>query len=518
MVLARVTVSALKDGREVLPGILETPAVSGTKNGQRFGVATRGIVVASVITVVVTVFLIAAITVGAVRRVDGLAAAAQERLLRSSLQTSIDKIPYDQESVAIWDDTITNIKTQFNEEWADNNLGTWITKYFNHDQVVLLNENNVAIYAHGKEEKTDPAEMDKSPEMDRLAGQLRHRIKSGALDKFEAGEGKIPFVADRIVWQGRPAIVSMMPIVSDTNKITQARGTEFILVSLRYLDEDFVTYQAETNELEGARFSFEDKPLSREQSFPIKSEAGQTIGFLMWSPAKPGGDFLLSMLPALTLGLLAFVGLIVALIYTVLASYRRIKASENLALHASRHDTLTGLPNRGYFEVRLAEALESNGGSGVALFFLDLDRFKQVNDTLGHPAGDQLIQTFSRRLAKHIAPEEFLARLGGDEFAIIVPRGTNKTRVEALTEAVLTAAGTPFWLSAKQAMVGSSIGIALSKPDDVPSDLTRKADIALYQAKNAGRHRCAYFSEDTNAELAGRRQLEVDLRAASTLR
>lgn len=479
------------------------------------GGAGRRVILATLATMAGTVFLVAAVTIGAVQRVDGLAATSQERLLRSFLRENIDKIPYDQESVAIWDDAIDNLRTKFNKDWVDQNLGSWMSEYFKHDAVAIVDSANTLIYAHTQDDPSPQATIDISPAVQRLIKELRDRIARGALDLYEAEEARIPRVADRIVHRNRPAIVSLMPVVSDTGERKQERGSEYLLISYRYLDESFLTHLAENLHLVGARFSFLRNHGQNEWSLAITNEAGTTIGHLIWLPTPHGDAFLASMLPALILGFLAFALLIAILVHSLLVSYRRLKESEMCALHASRHDILTGLPNRGFFEERLSEAMSFRNGGPIALLFLDLDRFKQVNDTLGHPAGDILIQTFARRISKHIAADEFLARLGGDEFAIIVPHGGNQTRIEALCDAILTAAGTPFWISTTQAMVGASIGIAFSKPDeDAPSDLTRKADIALYQAKNAGRHRSACFSERSTAAMATRRQLEVELRAA----
>ena len=468
-------------------------SISAPKTGSRLIGPTGRVVIASVLTVVGTVFLIGAVTMSAVQRVDGMAAASQLRLLQSSIQEDLEKVPYDQESVAIWDDAIQHARTEKNVDWLENNIGSWLAEYFKHDDIAVLNESGAVIYSHSKDDDPVRDAFANSDDLKRLVADLRKQISEGALDKYEAGETRLPSSADRIIWRTRPAVVSVVPIVSDTKEIKQERGSEFILVSTRFIDGNFISHEATRHELKDARFSRGGDVAADEQSLAIPNAAGSVIGYLVWTPVRPGGEFLSSMLPALAGGLLAFAGLIAALVYNLLTSYRRLQQSEHAARYASRHDVLTGLPNRGYFEERLTEALNQSGVS-VGLFFLDLDRFKQVNDTLGHPAGDLLIQTFARRLAKHLAPEEFLARLGGDEFAIILPRGSNQGRLDALSQAILTAAGTPFWLSTTQAMVGASIGIALSKPDDQPSDLTRKADIALYQAKNAGRHRWAVWS------------------------
>jgi diguanylate cyclase (GGDEF)-like protein len=194
------------------------------------------------------------------------------------------------------------------------------------------------------------------------------------------------------------------------------------------------------------------------------------------------------------------------------------RRAEAEIVHLARHDVLTGLANRAEFNAKLEEAskrLKRNGGS-VTVMMLDLDKFKAVNDTLGHPAGDQLLVEVGRRLQSTIRETDVLARLGGDEFAIIQEGGANQHEgAIALALRIISAISQPFDLNGHEAGVGASIGIALAPENGVePEELLKSADLALYDAKASGRNDFRIY-HPTMLEIAHtQRSAESDLRDA----
>nr|WP_280842930.1 EAL domain-containing protein [Pararoseomonas baculiformis] len=183
--------------------------------------------------------------------------------------------------------------------------------------------------------------------------------------------------------------------------------------------------------------------------------------------------------------------------------------------HLANHDALTSLPNRRYFTTRLEEALHQ-AGTQIAVLFLDLDQFKNVNDTLGHQAGDELLCSAAGRIRDCLRDGDLVARLGGDEFAVLVQgRGALAENVEALAQRIIESLGMPFELSKYQASVGVSVGIATATPRTCDGDtLLKHADMALYKAKGAGRGTYRIFEDSMAAELQERIGLETDLRGA----
>ncbi len=187
------------------------------------------------------------------------------------------------------------------------------------------------------------------------------------------------------------------------------------------------------------------------------------------------------------------------------------------AHHLALHDSLTELPNRVLFRERLDQALvrEAQDNSRVAVLCLDLDHFKEVNDTLGHGAGDLLLKELAERLKACIRPTDTVARLGGDEFAVIQVGVNQPLEVGALSRKIMDVVRVPFEIDDKELYVGVSIGVALPEGvDDDPERLLKNADIALYRAKQAGRGTTRFFEPQMDLELQARKALEYDLRQA----
>ena len=192
------------------------------------------------------------------------------------------------------------------------------------------------------------------------------------------------------------------------------------------------------------------------------------------------------------------------------------KAQAQIA-HLAKHDPLTDLPNRTLFRERLNEALRrTNRGAEVAVFCLDLDRFKEVNDTLGHPIGDILLKEVSQRLLACIREGDTVARLGGDEFAIIQTGGELKlAQTSALAERLIENISAPYSIEGHHVTIGASLGISQAPQDGTdPDQLLQNADLALYRSKSDGRGGYRFFEPGMDARALARRALELDLRAA----
>lgn len=182
------------------------------------------------------------------------------------------------------------------------------------------------------------------------------------------------------------------------------------------------------------------------------------------------------------------------------------KRSETKLAYLALHDPLTGLANRIQFRERLARALErcERTRSRVGVLFLDLDHFKEVNDTLGHDAGDLLLKEVANRLTQCVRSFELVARQGGDEFVVLLENLHGADDATAVARRILTALAKPIGLGPAQRPVRTSIGVALSDPGDTVDSITDKADRAMYRAKQAGRGTFAvYVSSSTTEELAG---------------
>ncbi|HEY1141540.1 MAG TPA: EAL domain-containing protein, partial [Lysobacter sp.] len=201
----------------------------------------------------------------------------------------------------------------------------------------------------------------------------------------------------------------------------------------------------------------------------------------------------------------------------------RLRAEQQLTYQA-RHDALTGLPNRSQLLERLAAAIGRAQGDAAqghaptrhfAVLFLDLDRFKLVNDSVGHAAGDELLIEAGRRIVATVRGGDMVARLGGDEFAILISDIDHLSIAEELARRVLVALGEPFWVAGREVFPSASVGIAAWHPRyQNGAELLRDADAAMYRAKASGRNGCAVFDEVMREEAMRILDLEADLRRA----
>lgn len=190
-------------------------------------------------------------------------------------------------------------------------------------------------------------------------------------------------------------------------------------------------------------------------------------------------------------------------------------ARDEKLIYQARHDDLTGLPNRLLFKEQLSSEISfaQREGRIMALLFVDLDRFKSINDTLGHSAGDELLKEAAQRLRRCNRGSDSVARLGGDEFAIILPAIPGIRSATTVAEHILQAFQQPFVVAGQENYLSASIGIAISPVDGNDSEeLLRNADTAMYRAKALGRGRFVYFEEQMNAEATEHMNLEREMR------
>ncbi len=455
----------------------------------------------------------------------------ERTLVENALNESVARALSEQKSVAWWDDPIIKITDkEIDLEFTDANFGVFLTETYSHDEVFILNAEDRPLYGFANGERLDPAAFEqRRPALEAVIAEIRKgehsRLESRPNTFSEAqGEYKVLTGVQIARWaghiipvDGRPAVVSAMTIVPNIN-MDLLKGTPNLFVSITYIDAAFTSQIGHSLLLDDLRLTPKPAKADGMVSMPFFGDDHAAMGYLTWTTRRPGHVLLTIILPLVALGVLA-TGLLAR---TMLRRLRRtsdeLAEREAEARHEAKHDALSGLPNRVHMVERIdsflhGRLLETHDNRAVAAY-IDIDRFKDINDTLGHQAGDHLIKLVAERLRGCLRPNDFLARFGGDEFVILcAPAGYEAST--SLANRVAQAFATPFLVNGQSIRVTASAGIALAPDNGQTADvLMRHADIALYEAKDCGRDCAVLFSEDMAQQVERRRAIELDLRSA----
>ena len=444
-------------------------------------------------------------------RTDQVAAERQKDLVALIVSKMQSAVAHDQESATVWDDAVVKTR-QRDLDWIDVNLGEWMNTYFGHDAAVVLSADGRAIYEFIAESDNAPTQGDLRAAYQPLANLLRKRLLAGD----EAG------ISDRVLSIGqsdltyvgkRPAVVSVKPIVSDTGEIEQSPGDENLHVAVRFLDGDFPTEIGSEYQFAEMKFTTAQPSDEKHSQIALTSKSGDVVGYFNWHPFEPGTNVFQATLPVMCLSIAAIFAAASVAGHAIWRRSVRLAISNQELQHLALHDALTGLANRAHFRRELSARLERAVPDDVrSVLFIDLDRFKAVNDTYGHPTGDKLISLVAGRM-KDIVPQALIARLGGDEFTILL-EDTNSDDIQSTAARIVKSLREPFLIDGVHIVIGASVGAAIAQGKADAVEVTRQADIALYHAKAAGRNTYALFGEHMDELLRTRRILEHDLRSA----
>ncbi|EJC83186.1 diguanylate cyclase (GGDEF) domain-containing protein [Rhizobium leguminosarum bv. trifolii WSM2297] len=348
-------------------------------------------------------------------------------------------------------------------------------------------------------------------------GTTSERTPSSMESRLASAAGSNRALANLMRLEGRPTIVGVVAI-NDSGQGRRQPMRQFLIV-VRFIDGAALDELSRQQGLNGARFARTADADENEVAFQIDATAnGEPIGFIVWRPDLPGSRVIGRLMPALSIAALVIAVLFSVLLVRLRSSLGELKKSELHARQLALHDVLTDLPNRALFAMRFDECLAEtrNSAERSAVALLDLDRFKAVNDTFGHAAGDELIRMAAERIRSILRPGDTLARLGGDEFALLLRDIKAHDQVlPAICEAIVAELGKPFPLLRGEAVarVGGSIGVTVV-PDAGRNadDIMRYADVALYEAKMGGRGQWRLYSPSMDGGRNARDILKNELR------
>ncbi|KGD78524.1 diguanylate cyclase [Pantoea agglomerans] len=429
----------------------------------------------------------------------------QQRMIEASFSQSLNEHLRQLHSLSRWGPFEQHLAEGNSSRWLDENIGLWLYEMFGHQLILVLDQQNqiVRVWREGQ-----PVS---APENDPLIGEV---LQSPLVNDPERHDN-----ADYARVTNRAAALAVGNIQRESNALPRFR-----LVSLKFLDDGYLAGLAERNQLQGLHFSDGTPQPGTGARYLLIAQAGEAVGYLNWIPSRPGAQMLRTIGPSTGLAVLAISLLCLYMVrrlwnssVNLSQSMLRLGASEAQAQHLAFHDVLTGLPNRALVEDRLTQALAlaTRHDQRVALLLIDLDRFKTINDTHGHHAGDELIIAVAQRLSRIVRASDTVGRIGGDEFIVVMPDVDNIGQVHRLAQRIIDELSEPFTLFGSDVWSGASIGLALAPKDGVDRlELMRKADIALYEAKSGGRGTYRQFERAMDESVRTRQTIAADLRTA----
>ena len=429
----------------------------------------------------------------------------QQRMIEASFSQSLNEHLRQLHSLSRWRPFEEHLAEGNSDRWLDENIGQWLYEMFGHQLIMVLDAQNQIVRVWREGQTVSAAESDP------LIGEvLQNTLIQDPRRQDNADYARIT---------QRAAALAVGNIQRDSDD--QPR---FRLVSLKFLDDGYLASLAERNQLEGLHFSDGSSQSGTSARYLLIAQAGEPVGYLNWIPSRPGAQMLRTIGPSTGLAVLAISLLCLYMVrrlwnssVNLSQSMLRLGASEAQAQHLAFHDVLTGLPNRALVEDRLTQALAlaTRNDQRVALLLIDLDRFKTINDTHGHHAGDELIIAVAQRLSRVVRASDTVGRIGGDEFIVVMPETENIGQVNSLAQRIIDELAKPFTLFGSDVWSGASIGLALAPKDGIDRlELMRKADIALYEAKSGGRGRFRQFERAMDESVQTRQTIAADLRTA----
>lgn len=475
-----------------------------------------GVIVAVAIVCVVVAVLSSA------RRADEVALDTERQLFTRALTNHGERVVREIESVATSEVAIRRIRTSFDPEWVQLNVGLRLQSFFDHDFVFVADLNDRFLYASLGYRSVDPNWFNTiQPDVRPVLDLVRGRSRANAAEARADNEVVKKFGSYRALrlqsFLGRPAIVAAVAVSSPDDLSPTVNAEAPIVMSVKFIDEDVLAEIASRLQLRNLRKVDDRSTAASDYVFDLTDHQGVSIARFAWTPKQPGAEIVHSVIPFIAVALAGF-----ALLAGLVLRYMRrtaatIAAGETRLRHLALHDPLCGLPNRIFFGERLEAMIEKvrHGGPTAAVFYIDLDHFKDVNDTLGHPVGDELIRSVTKRLARTLRGDDIVARLGGDEFAVITAGGFDHATLQAIATRMIATICAPYTIGNQTIVIGASIGIAvIHEHVGGAADVMRHADMALYRAKNEGRNRACIYDSAMDADLLKRKLLENDLRTA----
>ncbi|WP_420414672.1 putative bifunctional diguanylate cyclase/phosphodiesterase [Roseibium sp.] len=458
---------------------------------------------------------------------DGSAKQSQLQLISGALQLVADDIAKQQSGVVTWDAAfyIANAR-HLDKEWVFDNITHWL--YANHgftkSAIVGTDHEIRSVYSHDQNNSwlTPDILAQLTPAIAKARARYITSFKKtpSGLYSFEPSQRDKRYSIYEtgiLTLNGEPHLFSAAAIARQLQSVIALRVPPAVLISLTPLRGEKMAEITHMTRLDG--FVLANNQNSREGigQYLLRAPTGKAVGVIAWPVGRPGTQMLKRINPFLSVAAFMIAAVVIVVAIATRHMTKRLAISESRAVHTSRHDALSELPNRTHFHRLLSDELEKSkeDGSNTAIVYIDLDHFKDINDTLGHSAGDQVIIAIAKRLKHVLMDNGIVARISGDEFAMVVPNCKSDEWLDYILDQIQDEIAQPIKIGARELHATLSIGAAIAPRDGLdPDDLLRKADIALYDAKANGRNRRSFFEPNMEDQVQSKDKLSRELRLA----
>jgi len=485
--------------------------------------ARLSVVVPIGVIVAVAIVCIVVAVLSSAQRADVVAVNHEKQLFSRAIANYGDRVLREVESVASSEGAIQNIRRAFDPEWAKQRVGAWLETYFDHDYIFIFDRKDDLAFSVVGHRPADAkwfasARPGLISVIDYMRGRdpnLKDAFRLSQTTVAKGGTHRQTAVIRRLT--GRPAIVAAVAVGPADGIPASLDNVAPIIMSVKFIDDSMLASIETQLRLTNLRKIDQDPVPPGDLVYDVSGPDGNAIARFAWTPKQPGAEIVHNVVPFIAVAITGFALLAAFVLRYMRRTAAAIAAGESRLRHLAMHDPLCGLPNRIFFSERLEGVIEEvrGGTAPAAVFYIDLDHFKDVNDTLGHHVGDELIRNVTLRLSHTLRGGDLVARLGGDEFAVISSIAGDSEEMIGLAQRIIAAICAPYIINSQNIVIGASIGIAVI--DDkcgTATDIMRYADMALYRAKNEGRNRACIYDAAMDADLSSRKLLEADLREA----
>lgn len=465
---------------------------------------------------------------------DEYARTEERRLVQRFVERNGRKIAEAGMLQVRWDDAVTKLNSPDFEPWAREFLAGYFWGSHAIDQLYHVRFDGKVVHCWKGVKLEDRCELGVlEPQVRELITRSVHESRSGIRTAQWRSHGTInwPYdakglpisrgLASMTLHDGKPAFLAVASIVPDVQPGLLSGAPDYIVL-LRYFDARVIADIGGSLLLSDVRLTMQPDLASGRNSLRLSGIGDAGTGYLSWVAKPPGPAILRRTAPLLAVYILFFLGVMAGgaiIVRRMRRTTGELMASEAQAQHNAMHDAMSGLPNRAHFMQQLRQELsacvERRELGDVFVAYIDIDRFKVVNDTLGHHIGDELVRQVALRLRRSLQPGDFLSRFGGDEFVLLRRAKGGSVAADALGSQILALMREPFLISGNNLDVSCSCGISWGpEQSEDPGELLRRSDIALYRAKQRGRSRYRRFTRDMDASVKLRREMEMELRRA----